>query len=641
MKGRAAVKKRRVTVIHEEDTGPAFSGKSIKASIRKRDGFVLPLAKARLIGPEIRTSNQVSRDDEQQAFIEAGALEPPYDLEMLCLVFEHSSALRQNIDAYATNIDGHGHSFLPVIDLDADDANARIAAAILAESKQRVANDGDEVKKKRDELLALMAGERVAADLFFEFCSQDISFVRLRRQTRQDLETMGNAYWEVLRHPDTNEVAEFVYCPGFTVRLLPQDKHHTLFDTKIKVSEFTYEDVPKKKRFRRFVQVVEARVIFFKEFGDPRIMSSVTGVCYDTREQFLQHEPEAQMATELIHFKIHTPRSAYGIPRWIGTLLAILGSRQAEEVNFLYFENKSVPPMAVLVSGGRLSADSVTKLEDYIATNIRGKKNFHKILVIEAEPAAGTDPNSIAKMRIQLVPLLGAQHSDAQFMGYIASNKDATGEAFRLPRMLRGDIRDFNRSTADAALLFAEMQVFEPERADFDHLFNRHILPQLGIRTWRFRSNSPVTRDPAQMAEMVKNVVNANILTPEEGRALLQDVFNRTFRKVNKPWVKQPMPMTLAGLGDLGEEGEPTKPPALPQDAAVPPRGGRGPNEKALRKGAVGEALRLVALRKLMAHVEGETAMRVMADGRATALEEEVITIPRAEFAKLVGNQAA
>ena len=58
--------------------------------------------------------------------------------------------------------------------------------------------------------------------------------------------------------------------------------------------------------------------------------------------------------------------------------------------------------------------------------------------------------------------------------------------------MLRGDIRDFNRSTADAALHFAESQVFEPERQEFDFIVNRKLLAEMGIRFWRFVSKSPV-----------------------------------------------------------------------------------------------------------------------------------------------------
>ncbi len=639
-KGAVAQKKKRerdVRVVHEGDD--SFSGQSIKKSLRERDAVVLPLAKARLIGPAARsntqTSNQISRDDEQAAFVEAGAIEPPYDPEMLCLLFEHSSALRQNVDAYATNIDGFGHSLAAVIDLDADDSNARVAAAILADTGKPPAND-DAIQSKRKEIEALVIEEKAEAELFFDFCSQEISFITLRRRTRQDLEVMGNAYWEVLRDPETRKVTEFVYMPGFTVRLLQQDKYYTRVMSKIKVSDIDYEEVPRKRRFRRFVQVIENRVVYFKEFGDPRVMSSVTGMIFKSVEELEAAEPDASPATELLHFKIHSPRSAYGVPRWIGTLLAVLGSRQAEEVNFLYFENKSVPPMAVLVSGGRLSADSVTRLESYIENHIKGKKNFHKILVIEAEPAAGSDPNGVSKMRIQLVPLLGAQHSDGQFQTYIANNTDSVGGAFRLPRLLRGDIRDFNRSTADAALTFAEMQVFQPEREEFDFIFNRHILPELGFRSIKFRSNAPITRDPATMADMVRNLVNANVLTPEEGRSLCEDIFNRPFRKIKKAWAKQPMPMTLAGMGQIDEA--PTNPPTWPQDAAVPPRGGRG--DKALQKGVVGEALRLVALQKVMRHVETQLAIEMQSNARTQMLEEEVLVIPRDEYQRLT-QQAA
>jgi len=77
------------------------------------------------------------------------------------------------------------------------------------------------------------------------------------------------------------------------------------------------------------------------------------------------------------------------------------------------------------------------------------------------------------------------------------------------------------------------MQVFQPEREEFDFIVNRKLLADMGIRFWRFRSNSPVTRDPAAMADIVKGLVNANILTPEEGRMLASDVFNREFKRIN------------------------------------------------------------------------------------------------------------
>ena len=54
---------------------------------------------------------------------------PPYDPEAMCLLVEHSNSLRQNVDAYATNIDGFGFRFDPVIDFEAEDAPAREPSA--------------------------------------------------------------------------------------------------------------------------------------------------------------------------------------------------------------------------------------------------------------------------------------------------------------------------------------------------------------------------------------------------------------------------------------------------------------------------------------------------------------------------------
>ena len=71
-------------------------------------------------------------DSRGFAFSEA-VVDPPYDLETLCLLLEHSNALRPNVDAYATNIDGFGHKLQAAIDLDAEDADERVAECIFLE----------------------------------------------------------------------------------------------------------------------------------------------------------------------------------------------------------------------------------------------------------------------------------------------------------------------------------------------------------------------------------------------------------------------------------------------------------------------------------------------------------------------------
>src|SRR5215510_12132336 len=44
-------------------------------------------------------------------------------------------------------------------------------------------------------------------------------------------------------------------------------------------------------------------------------------------------------------------------------------ARKMEEVNYLYFQNKSMPPLALLVSGSRLSDASIPRIERFIEEN--------------------------------------------------------------------------------------------------------------------------------------------------------------------------------------------------------------------------------------------------------------------------------
>ena len=521
------------------------------------DARLQTILKAVVVGA--RTQDPASRPGGEElsaAFAATGALEPPYDPEALCLLMEHSNSLRQNVDAYATNIDGFGHRFDPAVDFDADDADQRVADTIYLErlaardrgelpADTALQPTEDEVSARRRELQQLARIERARLEAFFDFCCFDHSFVDLRRRTRQDLEVTGNAFWEVLRD-GRGDVARLVYVPSYSVRLMPLDRDPVEFEDRVRVSPVTFEAVTARRRLRRYVQVQGADRIYFKSFGDPRVVSRSSGRVFDDAEALMEADAADGPATEIVHFAIHSPRSPYGVPRWVGTLLSVLGSRQMEEVNFLYFENKSVPPLALLVSGGRLSDASVPRIERFIEENLKGKANFHKILILEAEGGSGAGDTTRAK--IELRPLTDAQQHDALFQVYDERNIDKVGSAFRLPRLLRGESKDFNRATAESALRFAEDQVFQPERDEFDFLMNRQLLADMKIRFWRFRSQTPVTRDPERMTNMVEKLVRVGVLTPEEGRVLAGDIFNREFRKIGDDWTKRPITLTLAGI---------------------------------------------------------------------------------------------
>ena len=356
---------------------------------------------------------------------------------------------------------------------------------------------------------------------------------------------------------------------------------------------------------RRYVQALGGASVYFKALGDPRVVSRTTGAMFGDLAALRRADPNDGPATELMHFAIHWPRSAYGVPRWVGALLDVMGSRQMEEVNYLYFENKSVPPLALLVSGGRLTESAVPRIERFIEENLKGKNAFHRILILEADGGAGD-----SKATIELRPLTSAQQQDALFQDYDERNIDKVGSAFRLPRLLRGESKDFNRATAESALRFAEDQVFQPERDEFDFLMNQKLLADMGIRFWRFRSQTPVTRDPERMTEMVERLVRVGVLTPEEGRLLAGDIFNREFRKIGDDWTKRPITLTLAGIQTGVED---LKPKAVNPEALLP------------------SAKQLLALREDLRAEEDRLATGRL-DLARRYLETERVKVPREEF---------
>jgi PBSX family phage portal protein len=557
------------------------------------DDAVVSLIKAEILGGKESGSSILEYLVESDKQLPSGALPLPYDFKKLYTLFEVSSLLRPNVDAYVTNIDSFGHHFVPSIDLTSDKVNQRISDAIYyermleAREGQRLATDAeeptkDEVEERRKQLVRIARIEYVRLRAFFSFVSPTLSFVELRRRMRQDLEVLGNGFWEVIRDK-LGDISRLHYVRPLAMRLCKQDAEPAEITTRRRVTDITWREVEEPRFFRRYMQLKEkGHGIYFKEFGDPRVISRKTGKAYRSQRALARAEKGVKPATELFHFLLFMPTSPYGLPRWISALPSVLGSRELDEVNLNYFKNNVVPPLALLCSGGRLGKGVASKIEQYIDEQLKGKKGLHRILVLEAEgQKAVGEPGPRAVPQVKFVPLRDAQQTDALFQNYDVRNEAKVAMAFRLPRILRGDDSAINRATAWASLRFAEEQVFEPERESFDNVMNQNLLPALGITFWQFRSNAPVVRDPEKMVEMVERLVKVGVLLPVEGRELASDIFNRQFLELAEDWTNQPLPIVLAQLRGKIEETRTTTTVApeeeVPPGDAKQPRGAPAP----------------------------------------------------------------
>jgi capsid portal protein len=84
---------------------------------------------------------------------------------------------------------------------------------------------------------------------------------------------------------------------------------------RARVSPVSFDTVRSRRRMRRYVQVQSTECVYFKSFGDPRVVSRSTGRVFDDIAALKAAKPDDGPATELLHFAIHSPRSPYGVPR--------------------------------------------------------------------------------------------------------------------------------------------------------------------------------------------------------------------------------------------------------------------------------------------------------------------------------------
>lgn len=523
--------------------------------------------------PVVQRSNLISTDENQETiFAQAGTIEPPLPPLILTRLFGVSNALRQNIDAMTHNIHGFGHTFEQVIDLDSVESWELVRTAMIFERERQAELEAsrDEEPKKIEEptdqevderiesLKDQSRRERLRLKFFFQNACSEYSFVRIRKKLGADEETVGYGCWEVLR--DGKGTPKRINpVQANTMRALPRTEPVQM-KTREQYTDISWEEITEERRFRKFIQVYEGKRVYFKQYGDPRVMSANSGEYHKDEKSLVRAEGEkAAIATEILWFHLDNPESdIYGLIRWSGNILSVMGSREMEEINLLFFENKTIPPMVVLVSGGHLAADCKTEIEQVLRDHIKGTKNFHKALIIEAEPATGTSLSGIPgqnTVRIEIKPLTDAIFKDQLWGEYDASNRHKVGQSFRLPPLLRGDTKDFNRATAWAAMSYAEDQVFAPERDDFDFEINRTLIKDLGVTLWRFKSNGPKETDPEKLIEGVVKLVEA-VLTPEEARPIVAAVLGVDLPKTSASWAKVPLRQALAGFESEEEEEE-------------------------------------------------------------------------------------
>lgn len=456
----------------------------------------------------IMESKAIDEDEFYGLYEDGAVLEPLYNPEALTRLSENSDILQQCIDAYKTNIVGFGVDFKYDID----------------------------INKENEKVKEVLDKEWTKYENFFKYCNLDESFTSIMKKVIDDKERIGWGALEVVEDL-VGAPAGLEHIPAHKIRLCKREKRAIPVKTIIQNENGEEIEISILKKFRKFVQIVDNEKIFFKEFGDPRVLNCRTGE-YDNNTL-----PDDK-ASSIIFFNIYCPYTSYGLPRYIGQLLNIQGNRKAEELNYTYFMDGRHMPMAIIVENGKLTDDSINTISEK-----KGDKARHKYLILEAEGLENDvqigDDEVKSKVSIRLEKLAEMLEKDGLFQDYCKNNRDKIRSAFRLHPIYTGESQDYTRATADTARQITEEQVFQPERDEIAFAFNNILKRVLMIKNVSMKFVAPTISDKAEIAKAVSPYVIAGAATPNMLVDALGDLLGKSFEPFEGEWADKPMQVLL------------------------------------------------------------------------------------------------
>lgn len=358
---------KRTTKKDPEQTG---ASPALQKVIEAAEGEIV---KALFFGGDEDRPKSKGIDETESAFKGASIVPPPINLDLWARMMEMNTRLGRAIRTYARNTMGMGWKVIPKTPITAD---------TLPEEKKEIERQKSEVER------------------LFNRPNAKMPFVTIGFLEKVDEEAMGNGYIEVTRNVAAKLNGLF-HVSGVSVRI---------------------------RKGGGFVQSRGNKKVFFKEFGDRRVMDSTDGEYLVGEDGTKTPEGEKKFpgtalvplerrATELLHFRVYSPRSThYGLPRYMAAAPAISGNRLAAIRNVAFFENDATPRMIITVSGGRLTGESIQMLEKFVKRKGKlGPEGAHRIAVLQVEERqVGIGPKPI-RTQIDVTPLTVGTTEDASF----------------------------------------------------------------------------------------------------------------------------------------------------------------------------------------------------------------------------------
>lgn len=361
-----------------------------------------------------------------------------------------------------------------------------------------------------------MAEEFTKAQEVIELLNIEQDTKAVFEQIIEAREIYGVAYLEVIRNL-AGEVVQIEF-----VRDTPSVRKTKPLEPYISTAYYHHgRQTERQKRYCKYKQEVGGQTVYFREFGDPRVMDRRNGQ-YMAGGEVLERQYQAN---ELLEFAIGP--EPYGEVRWIGQVLGVDGSRKAELLNNNYFENGRHTPLLIMIKGGTLTDDSFAKLQQYM-NDIKGAAGQHAFIILEMEsPDGRVEFDQADKPEVEVKDLANILQKDELFQDYLDNHRRKVQSAFQLPDLYVGYTTDFNRATAQTAQEVTEQQIFQPERKSLAWMINNRLLNCYRFRYVEAYFLGPDISNPDDICRLLAVASNAGGVTPNMAHELAVSVIGK------------------------------------------------------------------------------------------------------------------
>lgn len=285
-------------------------------------------------------------------------VEPPVDPELLSLLIRIDEVHKKCCDCKVTDSVLREYDILP---------------------KEQTLNEEDEENQIDEETKAQI----LEIEEFIEDCSFEDGFEGVLKKAGIDLESIGWCAIEVVRSLDM-KARKIYHIPAERVRVIQGRRGYVELG---RGGTKTYYQVFGEKVLSKREDLLGRKEFYSPNKDGPLSEESCVWNFVD-KKTGKKTTSFKKAANEIIFLRKHHPKTIhYGLPDIVPAIPYIYGNIFIRDFFLQFFENNAVPQYAIIIEGGKLSADVRQTIQKFFEQDVKG--NAHKTLILPVPSTSG------------------------------------------------------------------------------------------------------------------------------------------------------------------------------------------------------------------------------------------------------------